>query len=58
MGVFGDDKVIFVADGILWIKKFQREMSPNAIYLLGPWHLKKNINLAYTKENQYDLYTK
>jgi hypothetical protein len=51
MGVFGADKVIFVADGMPWIKKLQREMFPNAIYLLDPWHLKKNIALAYGKEN-------
>ena len=51
MGVFGADKVIFVADGIPWIKKLQREMFGQAIYLLDLWHLKKNINLAYGKEN-------
>jgi len=51
MGVLGADKVIFVADGMPWIKKLQREMFPNAIYLLDPWHLKKNINIAYGKEN-------
>ena len=50
MGVFGADKVIFVADGIPWIKKLAREMFPKAIYLLDLWHLKKNINLAYGKE--------
>lgn len=51
MGVFSASKVIFVADGIPWIKKLQREMFPEAIYLLDLWHLKKNINLAYGKEN-------
>ena len=51
MGVFRADKVIFVSDGIPWIKKIQREMFPKAIYLLDLWHLKKNINLAYGKEN-------
>ena len=51
MGVFSADKVIFVADGMPWIKKLQREMFPNAIYLLDPWHLKKNIYLAFGKEN-------
>jgi len=51
MGVFGADKVIFVADGIPWIKKLARDMFPKAIYLLDLWHLKKNINLAYGKEN-------
>ena len=50
MGVFGADSVIFVADGMQWIKKLQREMFPNAVYLLDPWHLKKNINIAYGKE--------
>lgn len=51
MGVFGADKVIFVSDGIPWIKKLQREMFSQAIYLLDLWHLNKNINLAYGKEN-------
>jgi hypothetical protein len=51
MGVFGAKSVIFVADGMPWIKKLQREMFPRAIYLLDLWHLKKNINLAYGKEN-------
>jgi hypothetical protein len=50
MGVFGAGSVIFVADGMPWIKKLQREMFPNAVYLLDPWHLKKNINIAYGKE--------
>ncbi|MBM3706442.1 MAG: hypothetical protein FJW66_07960 [Actinobacteria bacterium] len=50
MGVFGAGKVIFVSDGIPWIKNLQREMFPDAVYLLDPWHLQKNINLAYTKE--------
>jgi hypothetical protein len=50
MGVFGADKVIFVADGMPWIKKLQKEMFDQAIYLLDLWHLKKNINLAYGKE--------
>ena len=52
MGVFSADKVIFVSDGIPWIKKLAKEMFPKAIYLLDLWHLKKNINLAYGKENQ------
>ncbi|MBU4293706.1 MAG: UPF0236 family protein [Actinobacteria bacterium] len=51
MGVFSADKVIFVSDGIPWIKKLAKEMFPKAIYLLDLWHLKKNINLAYGKEN-------
>ena len=51
MGVFGAGKVIFVADGMPWIKKLQKEMFGQAIYLLDLWHLKKNINLAYGKEN-------
>ncbi len=51
MGVFGAKTVIFVADGMPWIKKLQREMFPRAIYLLDLWHLKKNINLVYGKEN-------
>jgi len=50
MGVFGAGKVIFVADGMPWIKKLQKEMFGQAIYLLDLWHLKKNINLAYGKE--------
>ena len=50
MGVFSAGKVIFVSDGIPWIKKLQREMFPEAVYLLDLWHLKKNINLAYGKE--------
>jgi len=50
MGVFGAESVIFVADGMPWIKKLQKEMFVQAIYLLDPWHLKKNINLAYGKE--------
>jgi hypothetical protein len=41
MGVFSADKTIFVSDGIPWIKKLQREMFPEAIYLLDLWHLKK-----------------
>lgn len=52
MGVFGADKVIFVADGIPWIKKLQRGMFPKAIYLLDLWHLKKNIYLVFGKEAQ------
>jgi hypothetical protein len=51
MGVFGAESTIFVADGMPWIKKLQKDMFPKAIYLLDPWHLKKNINLAYGKEN-------
>jgi len=51
MGVFSAEKVIFVADGMPWIKKLQMEMFPGSIYLLDPWHLKKNIALAYGKEN-------
>jgi len=51
MGVFGAGKVIFVADGMPWIKKLAKEMFGQAIYLLDLWHLKKNINLAYGKEN-------
>jgi hypothetical protein len=51
MGVFSADSVIFVADGMPWIKKLQKEMFPKAIYLLDPWHLKKNISLAYGKQN-------
>jgi len=51
MGVFGAATVIFVADGMPWIKKLQKEMFPGSIYLLDPWHLAKNINLAYGKEN-------
>jgi len=35
-----------------WIKKLQKEMFPGSIYLLDFWHLKKNINLAYGKENE------
>jgi len=50
MGVFGAETVIFVADGMPWIKKLQKEMFPGSIYLLDLWHLKKNINLAYGKE--------
>jgi hypothetical protein len=50
MGVFGASQVIFVADGMPWIRKLQKDMFPKAIYLLDPWHLQKNINLAYTKE--------
>jgi len=51
MGVFSAHKVIFVADGMPWIKKLQREMFPGSIYLLDPWHLKKNINIAYGRQN-------
>ena len=51
MGVFGAATVIFVADGMPWIKKLQKEMFGQAIYLLDPWHLAKNINLAYGKQN-------
>ena len=51
MGVFGAATVIFVADGMAWIKKLQKEMFPGSIYLLDLWHLKKNISLAYGKEH-------
>jgi len=51
MGVFGASLVIFVADGMPWIRKLQKDMFPKAIYLLDPYHLRKNIELAYGKEN-------
>ena len=51
MGVFSASTVIFVSDGMPWIKKVQKEMFSQAVYLLDLWHLKKNINLAYGKEN-------
>jgi hypothetical protein len=51
MGVFGAATVIFVADGMPWIKRLQKEMFSQAIYLLDPWHLAKNISLAYGRQN-------
>ena len=52
MNVFSTAKVIFVPDGIPWIKKLQKEMFPKAIYLLDLWHLKKNIYLAFGEEKR------
>lgn len=49
-GVLEAKKVVFVGDGVGWIKNLALSQFPGCVYLLDLWHLKRNLKKVFSEE--------
>lgn len=46
-GAAGAEQIVFVSDGAPWIHTLQRGYFPGALVVLDPWHLARQIQMAW-----------